>query len=200
MTPWAAKNMVAVSALEKIIFWPELRYASDVVIFTDEDSYSCKCLSYLAISCFSLLKCWPRYRIINMYEWRMSSYFHSFIVDQRVYSHSCCLVVCLVGFSSKLCTKNQLVSLLSSKIAEIIPPWSCANREPCVSSECPGGDGSKIPAKFVRLAHTRYHKFQIIRSLDDCSRTKIPHTSEISSAVGTIRKMTACMMNVIPLW
>ena len=55
--PCAARNIIAVSADENIMFWPELRYASDVAIFKADFSYALKCLSYCAISYFSLLKC-----------------------------------------------------------------------------------------------------------------------------------------------
>jgi hypothetical protein len=37
-TPWAAINIIAVSALEKMTFWPELRNASEVAIFTEDCS------------------------------------------------------------------------------------------------------------------------------------------------------------------
>lgn len=49
---------MAVSAVEKMTFWPELRYANDVAILIDTFSYADRCLSYWAISCFSLLKCY----------------------------------------------------------------------------------------------------------------------------------------------
>ena len=46
MTPWAARNIIAVSALENMIFWPEFRYARDVAIFNAAFSYDLRCLSY----------------------------------------------------------------------------------------------------------------------------------------------------------
>ena len=58
ITPCAAKNMAAVKAPEKMTFCPEFKYAKEVVILTDDFSYSRRCLSYSAISCFSLLKCY----------------------------------------------------------------------------------------------------------------------------------------------
>lgn len=39
ITPWAARNIAVVNALEKIIFCPEFRNASEVVILTDDFSY-----------------------------------------------------------------------------------------------------------------------------------------------------------------
>lgn len=48
---------MAVSAVEKMTFCPELRYAKDVAILMDAFSYADRCLSYWVISCFSLLKC-----------------------------------------------------------------------------------------------------------------------------------------------
>ena len=56
MTPCAARNMIPVSAVENMIFWPELRRASDVAILTEAFSYARKCVSYCLISCCSLLK------------------------------------------------------------------------------------------------------------------------------------------------
>ena len=48
---------MAVSAVEKMTFWPELRYAREVEILTEASSYLLKCLSYCSASYFSLLKC-----------------------------------------------------------------------------------------------------------------------------------------------
>ena len=56
-TPCAARNIAIVNTLEKMIFWPEFKYAREVVIFTLAFSYAVRCLSYCAISYFSLLKC-----------------------------------------------------------------------------------------------------------------------------------------------
>jgi hypothetical protein len=50
MTPCAARNMIPVSAVEKITFWPELRRASDVEILIEAFSYARKCESYCLIS------------------------------------------------------------------------------------------------------------------------------------------------------
>ncbi len=58
MTPWAARNIIAVKALEKMTFCPELRYASEVAILVEDFSYDARCLSYCAISNLSLLKCY----------------------------------------------------------------------------------------------------------------------------------------------
>lgn len=46
ITPWAARNIIAVKADEKMIFWPEFKYASDVAILSADFSYDFKCLSY----------------------------------------------------------------------------------------------------------------------------------------------------------
>jgi hypothetical protein len=40
ITPCAAKNIAAVKALEKMIFCPEFKYAKEVVILTEDFSYS----------------------------------------------------------------------------------------------------------------------------------------------------------------
>lgn len=48
--------MVAVNALENMTFWPALRYAKEVVIWTDDFSYCFRYASYCAISNFPLLK------------------------------------------------------------------------------------------------------------------------------------------------
>jgi hypothetical protein len=57
-TPWAAKNMAVVKALENMMFCPEFKNANDVLILTDDSSYCAKYRSYCAISYFSLLKCY----------------------------------------------------------------------------------------------------------------------------------------------
>ena len=62
---------MAVSAVEKMTFWPELRYAREVAIFTDASSYFLKCLSYWSASYFSLLKCCQRF---EFRIWFPSSY------------------------------------------------------------------------------------------------------------------------------
>lgn len=55
--PCAAKNIMVVRAVEKIMFCPELRKARDDAIFNDESSYFERASSYRLISCFSLPKC-----------------------------------------------------------------------------------------------------------------------------------------------
>jgi hypothetical protein len=57
-TPWAAMNIIAVSAELKITFWPELRNASEVAILMLLFSYDASALSYCATSKRSLLKFW----------------------------------------------------------------------------------------------------------------------------------------------
>jgi hypothetical protein len=61
MTPCAARNMIPVSAVEKMTFWPEFKSAREVAILTDAFSYARKCVSYRATSYRSLLKFYKRY-------------------------------------------------------------------------------------------------------------------------------------------
>ena len=51
---------MAVNALEKMMFCPELRKASDVAIFKEDFSYACSAESYSRTWYFSLLKCYLR--------------------------------------------------------------------------------------------------------------------------------------------
>lgn len=101
MTPCAARNIVAVNAVEKMIFCPEFRYAKDVVIFTEDASYCLRCLSYCAISNFSLLKCcngvmqMTRERAIN-------KYLDSLVIYERVNGHSRSFIVRFIGIAAKL--------------------------------------------------------------------------------------------------
>ena len=66
MTPCAARNMIPVSAVENMTFWPELRSAREVAILTDAFSYVRKCVSYRSTSYRSLLKFYPR-EVISRY-------------------------------------------------------------------------------------------------------------------------------------
>lgn len=55
MIPCAPRSIIIVSADEKIMFWPELRNASEVAILIEALSYVLRVSSYCLISNFSLL-------------------------------------------------------------------------------------------------------------------------------------------------
>lgn len=110
ITPWAARNIAIVSALEKMTFWPEFRSDNDVVIFTDDFSYSARYLSYCATSNFSLLKCyWYRKSLWSYSEWvKILLYLDGFKIDKGIDGYGGGLIVSFVCISTELCPKNSV--------------------------------------------------------------------------------------------
>lgn len=76
------------------------------------------------------------------------------------------------------------------------PPWGCTDRKPSIRSEGNGGNGRKVPTKLIRLPLT----LSLKNLCPDLGRVlaRIPQTSEISNAVGTIRNKIACIRKEIP--
>jgi hypothetical protein len=74
------------------------------------------------------------------------------------------------------------------------PPGRRAHSEPGVCAHGRKCDRGKVPPKVVCLGLYEHTFSRTTRSL-----TRMPHTSVISSAVGTMRNRIACRRNVMPL-
>ena len=92
------------SAVEKMTFCPEFRYANDVAILMDAFSYADRCLSYCAISCFSLLKCCKEYSHSQSNQEVGRKYLNCLVVNQGIDRHGCCTVICRIRLSSEPCS------------------------------------------------------------------------------------------------
>lgn len=146
---------------------------------------------------------------IIFWVWWGSEWFSnldSFEINQGVNSYSGCFVVRLIGLSPELCPilKNKekrwrlnMIPRLSKKNDEDRPPWSGPHSESRVCHHRQSRNSRKIPSKFVCLKGCLH--FMKTREVNWPERTKMPHTIEISKAVGTIRNIIDCRRNVIPL-
>ena len=100
--------MVAVNAVENIMFWPELRYAKEVVIKTDDFSYCFRWASYCATSNFSLLKYYEIGCKALGGEMNMGANLDRLIVYKRVDGRRRSLVVSLVRIASVLRSADRV--------------------------------------------------------------------------------------------
>jgi hypothetical protein len=105
MSPCAARNMIPVSAVENMTFWPELRKASDVAILIDAFSYARRCVSYCVISYCSLLKFFEFETDVSLdfaAHVVVRADLYSFVIKQRVNCDGGSFVVRCICFATEL--------------------------------------------------------------------------------------------------
>ncbi len=124
---------------------------------------------------------------------RNDDYLHGFVVNERVNGYRRCLVIRGIRLATEACSAKASVPDLPQYL-ENAPPRCCPDGKPSIRRHSRNGDRSVVPSEFVRLTVLLGE-----HAIDMTVLTRMPQTNEISSAVGTMRNMIACRMNVMPL-
>lgn len=146
-----------VKAVEKIMFCPEFKNASEVAILTDAFSYLLKVSSNCLTSYFSLLKCYYGVNpvsaaVANSGRTGGGTYLDRLVINQRVHSNRGSLVVGRVGLFTELRSEQRLIkSRRHERSGPDSPPCRRLDRKPRIRNHRQRRDRREIPTEFVTL-------------------------------------------------